>query len=605
MGKKTLAKRVVALAIPLLLSSCVNTPGSSSSVSNQSATLWKAYNCENLMADLAYPDYQSRGSSLSFSASKGEEEAAQLMITAEKNIVSFDFEVGELSDGTHALPASSLSVYAEYYVDVTRSNEPDSYFGYYPDALIPLPAFKFRKMNYIDKGRNQGLWLNLSIPRDAVAGTYQGKGTLHLDEETFEIPLEAKIYDFALPEQVHEQSTFHVWYDQIKDGEGTDKAESLDFQLKYYDFMVQHRIMPNQLPLAIGNDPLAFATYVAEHVADNPQISSLGMPYKTIPTSEFSWGYKLDADKLDAYFSALSDKQLALLGEGKSTDLFKKLHAYFNNLVDEPPASRYDVIRDTDLQITKVKLKYAAKFASYPAIQKSISDFQNIVTVAYNADLEGSDTVGGVQTWCPTFQNFQTADQRAVYSALQKKTTRTGGEHVWWYGCIRPTTPFSSYHTDAKLLTARLLPWMEKGYGIEGNLYWGTNYWRNNSNYALRDIWHDPAQSGDCNGDGLLVYPGLSFGIDGPISTLRLENIREGEEEYEYLWLFEQQIALYNAQYGKSVDSQALLERYYQKLFTGILPNTDPVVFASTREELLGALERIQKDLKTGIESLL
>jgi hypothetical protein len=34
-------------------------------------------------------------------------------------------------------------------------------------------------------------------------------------------------------------------------------------------------------------------------------------------------------------------------------------------------------------------------------------------------------------------------------------------------------------------------------------------------------------------GDGQLLYPG----VDGPIASIRLANIRDGLEDYEYLWL--------------------------------------------------------------------
>jgi len=35
------------------------------------------------------------------------------------------------------------------------------------------------------------------------------------------------------------------------------------------------------------------------------------------------------------------------------------------------------------------------------------------------------------------------------------------------------------------------------------------------------------------NGDGFLAYPGEAAGVDGPVSTIRLEQVREGLEDYE------------------------------------------------------------------------
>ena len=42
------------------------------------------------------------------------------------------------------------------------------------------------------------------------------------------------------------------------------------------------------------------------------------------------------------------------------------------------------------------------------------------------------------------------------------------------------------------------------------------------------------------NGDGFLIYPGKLIGVDGPVSSVRLEQAREGVEDYEYLHLLKQ-----------------------------------------------------------------
>jgi hypothetical protein len=39
------------------------------------------------------------------------------------------------------------------------------------------------------------------------------------------------------------------------------------------------------------------------------------------------------------------------------------------------------------------------------------------------------------------------------------------------------------------------------------------------------------------DGDGFLTYPGKPVGVDGPASTIRLEQIRQGLEDYEALAL--------------------------------------------------------------------
>jgi len=45
------------------------------------------------------------------------------------------------------------------------------------------------------------------------------------------------------------------------------------------------------------------------------------------------------------------------------------------------------------------------------------------------------------------------------------------------------------------------------------------------------------------NGDGYLLYPGPLAGHPGPVSSVRLEQAREGVEDYEYLYLLKALIA--------------------------------------------------------------
>ena len=42
------------------------------------------------------------------------------------------------------------------------------------------------------------------------------------------------------------------------------------------------------------------------------------------------------------------------------------------------------------------------------------------------------------------------------------------------------------------------------------------------------------------NGEGSLFYPGKDAGIDGPVASIRLKNLRDGMEDYEYFVLLQQ-----------------------------------------------------------------
>jgi hypothetical protein len=85
---------------------------------------------------------------------------------------------------------------------------------------------------------------------------------------------------------------------------------------------------------------------------------------------------------------------------------------------------------------------------------------------------------------------------------------------------------------------------------MNGILYWAANFWN-----QTPDPWLDPVTyiSGfDCsggwvlNGEGSLIYPGDRTkrytgqpDVTGPVSSIRLELLREGIEDYEYIWMLE------------------------------------------------------------------
>ena len=96
----------------------------------------------------------------------------------------------------------------------------------------------------------------------------------------------------------------------------------------------------------------------------------------------------------------------------------------------------------------------------------------------------------------------------------------------------------------------RLLPWYCWKYGVVGYEFWGVNWWTYD---PWERGWHRfISQSSDGveffhvrypNGDGYLTYPGARVGVDGPVSSVRLEQAREGIEDYEYLALLDRLIA--------------------------------------------------------------
>lgn len=592
-------------------------------ITTDNAVVWSAPNTINIMRDVSIADQDptevgllsKQPAKLEFDAIRGETESAQLMFTASKNIASFKLTMNAVkTDDGNELKADAFEVLAERYIEVkspTSSNPTTAnmYAGWYPDALVPMDRYIARRDNKVAAGEHQGIWVNLNIPRDAAAGTYTGEATLELDDETAKIPVSVTIRDLTIPEEVHARSAFAIWYENIPFGE-TNMSEEMeaDIQNIYYWFITNKRVTGMRIPY-YPTDPEAFAETAVAY-AQNNMVTGYWLPYKSVTTDNpdvfdgvtFDYNYAVDL------LGAMIDKNIALREAGDTkTDLFKKAYYYLDSLIDEPSGEKAGKVKDCDLQITKAKQALKDRLKDYPDLYDSFIHIPHVVTTAYDESYIGSDTEGGIQTWCPTIDKFNRSDMKQIIEERRNSTERESGEDFWWYTCINPKNPYPSYHTDDNLISSRTMRWMQYDYGVSATLFWNVCYYRKynfDKTTTDRNVWEDPLSWEDCNGDGQLLYPGSYYGLNTPISTLRLESIREGNEDYEYLWMFEQKVNELNDKYGKSYDADGILRTFYDKIFSGVISYTDPIVFKNTRKELLDLLEKIYGDETAALSAL-
>jgi hypothetical protein len=81
-----------------------------------------------------------------------------------------------------------------------------------------------------------------------------------------------------------------------------------------------------------------------------------------------------------------------------------------------------------------------------------------------------------------------------------------------------------------------MIGWICHNTGVTGFEYWSPNHWDgNDSTPGLRGGWKTNTFL-KYNGDGYLTYPG---GDKHPLSSIRLANLRDGFEDYEYLHLLD------------------------------------------------------------------
>ena len=168
--------RINKLFYLLLPSLCISLSGCNNKTTDSKTHVWYAYASENLISDWDYftdedednAKYKERDNTLRFNCMKNENEGVQLMISPDKDIDSFDFVLPDVSGDNGTIAKDHFTVAAAYYMNVDFSNERTAESGLYPDALIPLENYKMRRMNYIEAGLSQSLYINLKTEIDTL-----------------------------------------------------------------------------------------------------------------------------------------------------------------------------------------------------------------------------------------------------------------------------------------------------------------------------------------------------------------------------------------------------------------------------------------------------
>ncbi len=375
--------------------------------------------------------------------------------------------------------------------------------GWWPDPLLPVSEFT------IPGATTQALWFTVYAPPATPAGDYRGEVTVTFaNAPTMRVAVGAVVYGFAVPTQPHLKTAFALMDGYLEKLYGPLTPE---LRRAYGDYVLQRRLNPDDIS---RTDPPAI-----EDLAyyDGRGLNAFNVVNMVRPRGKQTWvcwsplevytpDFKLDLiRRLDPYVAEL-----------KRRGLLAKAYVY---TFDERGEEFNAVMRE---YFGLIKTRYAiptlttAKVAQTPAAMRDLN-------IDWN---------------CPV---------SSVYKFAQAEQCRREGLQVWSYVCCGPRYPYANWLADDPLIEARVIWWQAYQQKMDGFLYWGLNIWgRANNNYLI-DPEHDGPRlkwsittGGEdwarLHGDGELLYPGKH----GPLGSIRLDNIRDGIEDYEYLWLLAQ-----------------------------------------------------------------
>lgn len=551
--------------------------------------------------------YADKGeATLAYKAVRNEYESCQLLITADKEVSSFELKAADLNNGKHTLSKENITVYMQKYVtfsDVYGDNLS------MPDALIPMENAAEYQENVIKKGNNGALWVTVYVPKELEAGVYEGTFQLVLKgekkEETMDIPVSVDVYDYTMTDSANAATLFSWRYDRVAAGELNGSNQMMT---TYYEFFKDYRISLQSMPLE-GLTGAEFAENVLKYYDEISSYSIL----KVIGDISISVGD----------FEDLMIEQILAVAEvcPEDKNLLDKAIVYPR---DEPNVAdakvRADVItalqriyHNYEKAIQLIKEDNTGKydtFKSHENWEESIRDIKIIIPTALeyvtwmleNQDTEeGKELLEAYDVLCPYFSDLTEGRREAIIEMCERFDI-----DLWWYGCTGPQAPSPTYHIgDVNLLSARTVSWLQYAYGVEGNLYWDAAASTDEASEFYNqyiNVYETPFRGSHTTwpaGDGFLAYPGAAYGVYGPLPSLRLMSIRDGMEEYELLKAVEEGLEEKAATFGTEFSAKEAMNGFYEPIANDVTRmqtnGQKGFNFEAVRTNLLNALVSVNR----------
>ena len=416
-----------------------------------------------------------------------------------------------------------------------------------PDPLLPPAPYRVRA------GATQGLWFTVHAAPDAAPGEYAGDVTLtEAGHPQATVRVTVRVRGFAQPETFGMPTAFCVM-DGFTRHQYPDRYEEMRRQS--WDVMLDHRLNPDDISRT-SPPPIADLLHARARGMNRFNILNIVPPPKD-PRALWVCYTPPAATEDPAFYPAFKARLDPYVAELRKHGLQKFAYLYG---FDERQKEYYKGIDD-------LWRKLKADFPDIPVM----------TTAMMYRDMAKNPTNPPPYTlttdwYCPL---------TSVYKPELSEKLRQQGKQVWWYTCCGPTYPYANMASlEYPWIEGRILGWMTHLYRADGFLFWHVNYWHGNPCLDESDTffpdWH--TYSGlHMPGDGIFLYPGK----DHVLPSIRLAQVRDGVEDYEWL-----QLAAAKAGAAKAdAESRTLIESMTKY-------TRDPAALRAARTRLAALIDR-------------
>ncbi|WP_215225014.1 DUF4091 domain-containing protein [Echinicola shivajiensis] len=359
------------------------------------------------------------------------------------------------------------------------------------DVIVPIDDETFAPTN-----KTIYLLGTYEADRAIEAGTYEDELIIQSYSGKKTITITVEVKDVTIPVTPSIPLTFGIYQKVLTTS--TNQEEIINKRKEYFELCFKNRLSPYlvnwgppDMHLDVQSSPYDWDDPRTEDYIKDPRFAAIGLPY-----------YHYNDEELTQLYNKV-----------ESAGLLNKSYVYY---YDEP-RSYEDHAKVLDHAERLSTISPTLKI-QLPVFCGMTAESDNLIEVfEYYKEYPLIINSG--------YYPLQSSEERA-----KQYLEKAYPNQEWWTYTCCGVKPGFTYNTSA--IGMRSMMWRSWKEQSKGFLYWAVN------NYESIDpdvipTWAKP-------GDGHLIYRGHEFGKDYPVSTLRLERFRDGEEDYELLKMIEQ-----------------------------------------------------------------
>jgi len=453
-------------------------------------------------------------------AVRNEYESAQVVVTPANDVKKLTVSISALKGPGTIVPKVGANFLGFIHIDKGTVETPAEYLICTPPAEIP-DHLREEKTVSVKAGTNKPIWLTVYVPKKCEPGTYEGKISIEADSAEASVPISIKVHPITLTDE----RTLYLtnWFSpgNIAKFHSVEQWSEPFWKMlgSYARCMADHRQNTVITPImdlitihydAQGNRSFDFSKFDrwvelfkkagVIGTIEGGHLGGRGVWEATDFDGSMPRSFNADGKERERpgmkTTSAEEREFLSYFIPALQKHLEEKgwLDCYMQHLADEPiPPSA----------------------ESYKKLYSYVKEFGPKLKTIDAAMC--NEIAGCIDIWVPQPQHYEN-DMKFF------EERRLAGDEIWFYTCLSPKGKYLNRFLDFQLIRTRIMHWANYKFGLTGYLHWGFNYWRGDPYTDLQNDWLPP-------GDSHLVYPGKA----GPMSSIRLEALRDGVEDFELL----------------------------------------------------------------------